>query len=346
MRPVGPSFLSLQLLPQDSIRRNQQSLSEAQHELSTQRRHDVSLYLGRETGRNIGWHAELSALEGNIRTADLAGVQTKTTEVGLATLGKVAADFLNNLISSRSAEKGQDIIRNQAQSAISMLRDAINVDVGGIFPFAGRNQNVAPLPAYEGGAGQAQVVAAFSSAFGFPPGDPAMATLTGTQVTAFLDGGFAALFASPNWNGAFSTASVENVKLRVGHEEQLDLMPNANTQAIRDLYAALVSVSELATGELSDDTFKALVDKAAQKTSSAVQGLGDMQARLGIGQKALADATEQLKLRKTSLTDAIHMSESVDTYEVASRINGLMTQLEASYSVTSRISRISLLNYL
>jgi flagellar hook-associated protein 3 FlgL len=334
------------MLPQDSIRRNQDSLADAQQELSTQRWHDVSLRLGRETGRNIGWHSELSAVDANIKAVDLAAVQTKTAEVGLATLGKLGADFLNNLISSRSAENGQDIIRNQAQSTLSMLRDATNVDVGGIFPFAGRNQDAAPLLTFEGGAGQAQVVSTFSSAFGFPPGNPAMATLSASQVNGFLDGGFAGLFASPNWNGTFSTASSENVKLRVGREDQLDLLPNANTQAIRDFYAALVSVSELATGQLSDDTFKALVDKAAQKTSSAVQGLGDMQARLGIGQKALADATEQLKLRKTSLTDAIHMSESVDTYEVASRINGLMTQLEASYSVTSRISRISLLNYL
>jgi flagellar hook-associated protein 3 FlgL len=71
-----------------------------------------------------------------------------------------------------------------------------------------------------------------------------------------------------------------------------------------------------------------------------------MQARIGINQKALEEATNQLKSRKTWLNEVILKTESVDTYDVATRINGLMTQLEASYSVTSRISRISLLNYL
>jgi flagellar hook-associated protein 3 FlgL len=346
MRALGPSFLSLQVLPQDAIRRNQSALSVAQQELSTQRHFDVSLTLGHETGRNIGWHAELSALDANMKSVDLAAVQAEAADASLTTLSKLAADFLTNLVSSRNANSGQDIIRNQARSALSMLQEVLNVNVGGVFPFSGRHQDMAPLPNYEGSTGQAQVSSTFATTFGFPPGDPAMQTLTGNQITAFMDGSFAGLFSSPNWEGTFSKASVENIGLRVGRGDKLDLLPNANAQAVRDLYSALVSVSELSTGQLSGDTFKALVDKVAEKTSSAVQGLGDMQARLGIAQASLADVTEQLKARKTSLTDAIQRSEQVDTYEVATRINGLTTQLEASYSVTARISRISLLNYL
>ncbi len=49
---------------------------------------------------------------------------------------------------------------------------------------------------------------------------------------------------------------------------------------------------------------------------------------------------------RAATTEAIGAMESVDPYEAATRVNILMTQLESSYAVTGRISRMSLLNYI
>jgi flagellar hook-associated protein 3 FlgL len=218
--------------------------------------------------------------------------------------------------------------------------------VSGVHLFGGTNQSDVPLPDYEGNSGAAQVTSSFSNTFGFPLGDPATATLTSAQLSSWLDGDFAAQFAPASWEASFSNAESTPMSVRVGKQHRIELPTTANHAAIRQVYAALVSVAELSSGALNAEAFKTVVDHAAAELSSAVQGLGDMQAELGVSQKALTDAKENLKMRKNWLTQAIQTSEQVDPYEAATRVNGLMNQLEASYSVTGRISRLSLLNYL
>ncbi|NJM28730.1 MAG: hypothetical protein HC855_00075 [Rhizobiales bacterium] len=42
----------------------------------------------------------------------------------------------------------------------------------------------------------------------------------------------------------------------------------------------------------------------------------------------------------------VQESEGVDQYEAAMRMNQLMTQLEASYAITAKISKLTLADYL
>ena len=50
----------------------------------------------------------------------------------------------------------------------------------------------------------------------------------------------------------------------------------------------------------------------------------------------------QVKLLTTTVADI----ESVDTFEVSTKINTLLTQIEVSYALTSRVQRLSILNHL
>jgi flagellar hook-associated protein 3 FlgL len=74
--------------------------------------------------------------------------------------------------------------------------------------------------------------------------------------------------------------------------------------------------------------------------------VGAEQARIGTGQSRLKLASGSLDASKVRLTSAIQALESVDSYEAATRINLLMSQLETSYALTGRISRMSLLSYI
>ena len=334
------------MMPQNSIRQNQMELAKAQVELSTQRHSDVLQELGGQSGRNIRWHAELQSVESTIVSNGLHATRAEVGQTSLEAASTLAANFLKDLIHSRGAEGGQTIIKEQAKNTIAMLKDALNVDVDGFFLFAGRNQTSPPIKEFSGGAGEAQFDLLFQAEFGIAKNDPGVVNLTPSQIETFLNGSLSTMFQSPDWENTMSDASSQNVLAYVSNGQNINILPNANDEPIRQLFEALISVSEMLEGELNDMSFKELVDTAASKVSSAVQGLADMQARVGLNQKSLQDATDQLTARKTWLNEAILNTESVDTYEVANRINGLMTQLEASYSVTSRISRISLLNYL
>jgi flagellar hook-associated protein 3 FlgL len=346
MRPVGTTFLLQQRVGQYAIRQNQLELTKAQVELSTQRHNDVLHQLSGHTGRNIRWHAERDVIEYGIQANDLHDVRATVSQTSLNSASKLASDFLANLISARGAAGGRTILQGQAKNALATLSDLLNVDIDGAFLFAGRNQTTPPINNFHGGAGETAFDAAFLTEFGITKTDPSVLNITQSQIETFFNGNFATLFASPAWEANISNSSDENVTAFAGQSQTVDVLANANETPVRQLYSAFVAISEIASGNLNDSSFKKLVDVTAAKVSSAVQGLADMQSRIGVNQKSLEQATSQLKSRKSWLDEVIVKTESVDTYEVATRINGLMSQLEASYSVTSRISRISLLNYL
>ena len=67
---------------------------------------------------------------------------------------------------------------------------------------------------------------------------------------------------------------------------------------------------------------------------------------MGAGQQAVTQANAKHTSMKTILEDQIQQSESVDPAEAATRVNNLTTQLEANYTVTGKLAKLSLLNYI
>ena len=59
-----------------------------------------------------------------------------------------------------------------------------------------------------------------------------------------------------------------------------------------------------------------------------------------------AKAQEALNLEETTLTSFFNQMTARDQYEAASELTQLQTSLEASYTLTARLSNLSLLNYM
>jgi flagellar hook-associated protein 3 FlgL len=58
------------------------------------------------------------------------------------------------------------------------------------------------------------------------------------------------------------------------------------------------------------------------------------------------NASDQMSLQMNLLSTQVGGLESVNTYEVATRITDLQTQIETSYSLTSQLQQLSLVKYL
>jgi flagellar hook-associated protein 3 FlgL len=89
----------------------------------------------------------------------------------------------------------------------------------------------------------------------------------------------------------------------------------------------------------------------AEKRLYAVKSQGqsvhlDIQANVGLVQSNVTSATTQMSLQVNLLTTQIGNLESVDLYEVATRISSHQTQIATSYSLTSQLQRLSLVEYL
>jgi flagellar hook-associated protein 3 FlgL len=345
LRFDGVSTLVLSSISRQSIAVGQQRLAEAQTEASTGRHHDVGLVLGSRTAGDIRLRIQLSELTRTGELANQAGIRADMTQSALGSIATLAAGFLSTLTGARGAESGQQIAADAGRSALASLGDFVNVTFEGQYLFGGDNADLPPLRGFASGPSLA-IDAAFLAEFGVSQADPSVSAISATAMTAFLNGALASVFSPSGWSADWSNASTTNMRQRLDSSIPIDISSNANASFVPQLAQAFSIMMSLGQDKLSDAAFEATVDKATSLVVEAQLGLGAEQSRIGIAQQRLSQSSESIERRKVSVTEAIRVLESVDPYEAATRVNLLMTQLEASYAITGRISRMSLLSYI
>ena len=339
-----PTHLLLQPSRQ-AISEGQRLLAQAQAESSSGRHYDMGLALGSRTGADIALRLHLSSLDQASAGASQADLKADTTQEALSSLSSLADRFRSTLTGARSAEDGRRLGTAFAQTSIGTMHDALSVTQDGQYLFAGLATDTPPLKDYQDGPRQA-VVDAFQATFGFLPDDPAATNLTVTQVNDFVQGSLGPLFSGVGWTSTWSSASDETARFRLPTGASADLATTANAPFAQKLAQAFSMIDVLGSSKINGAAYSAVVDSSLSLVSVAQLAIGDEQARIGIGQAQLKEAQSSIQQQKTSLTAAISAFESVDPYEAATRVNLLMTQLEGSYSLTGRISKMSLLSYI
>jgi flagellar hook-associated protein 3 FlgL len=342
----GVSSFSATLESQDTLRQSRLSLEEAQTELSTGRFADVNLKLGANVTRNIDWRVALSESTQFIDAANQTNDKANASQAVLESIKNSASTFLNALTGSRSAINGQGLAKSTAGQQIASFEQAMNTEYAGQFLFGGLNSSNPPLKTYQGGPAQAAFDSAFQAQFGFAKTDPQAANITPAQMTQFLQTTYDNLFQSPAWNTNQSNAADQNVKTRIDASQLVDASANANESAFKDVMKAMVAVMDAGTGQLNQSTFQTVIDYAMTKVANSVQGIGEIEARIGSVQQTITTASDKHQSVKSILEKQIQDTESVDSADASVRVNALMNQLEANYAVTGKISKLSLLTYI
>ena len=340
-----PSIL-LSDVSKASVGRTQSQLVEAQRELSTGRHHDIGLELGSRTGVVVGLRMKFEEITQAREAAAQADVLAGVTQSTLNSISELAANFFATLSGARGAAQGQQLASNAASVSLDTLTNLINSSFDGQYVFGGINSDTPPLMNYSGGSPEVAVNAAFQTAFGIAPDDPAVSLISGPDMEAYIAGGFADVFLDPAWSANWSSASTTNRMERLNKDQQIDVSSSANGSFVRKLAQAFSMMTGLGQGNLSQQAFEETVDAAISLLSEAKLGIGDEQSRIGIAQQTLTLSMDSASRIRAATAEAIGAMESVDPYEAATRVNTLMTQLESSYAITGRISRMSLLNYI
>ncbi len=343
------STLALSRTSAFSIAENQKKLVQAQTEQSTGRHADIGRFLGFRTSSDINARLAIDRNSSQIDLNGLTSQELQSTQIGLTALVDLAHNFAATLIGARNAQNGQQVVKEAATNALARLQDLLNLSHGGKALFAGTNTGSLPLSDYlaaSGATSKATVDASFLAQFGVAQNNAAVANITPQQMEAFLDGGFIAQFDQANWSANWSNASNSNRNIRVDDNMLVQVQANANDPAFRNLTMALTMALDLGTGSLNQSTFEKIVDRSTAVASTAARDIGNMGGVLGLAQKQITTQNELLARRNEVLTLELGGLENVDAFEVATRLNGLTTQLEASYAITVRINKLSLLNYL
>jgi flagellar hook-associated protein 3 FlgL len=349
---MNTTFISTSAISQAtqlSLLKMQSSLAEVQTEATTGRLADVGLSLGYQTGQTVSLRNELSRLTAITDTNNQASTRLDASQTALQTIASNAQSFLNQLLASPGTASGASALQNQAQSALNSLIDGLNTTVNGAYIFSGANSDVQSINQYSQtppSASQQAVAAAFTSAFGTTQSDPTNSNITSAAMGTFLNTTFANLFSDPAWGNTWSSASDQNARSRISTSQLIDTSTNANQQAFRQLASAYTMVADLGAQNLNSNAFQTIVNQAAQLAGNAIQGITTIESTLGAAQASITNANDGMAIQTNFLTTQINNLEAVDPAEASTRLSALMTQIDTSYSITSRIQQLSLLNYL
>lgn len=134
----------------------------------------------------------------------------------------------------------------------------------------------------------------------------------------------------------------------IGTDQQAQIDVTALDPAIVSMIKGLAMASLLQRGALagSDVARADLAKRAGESLASSQTAFAELGARLGTAEASIVNVGVQNDAQKFALETARLGLLSVDPYETAAKLQEAQTQLETLFTITSRMSRLSLVNFL
>lgn len=332
------------------VKQAQAEIQQLQTEVVTGRHADIGVALGGQTSNAVRLHRDFEQFSTIKDTNSLVENRLSSSQAALEQSSQSAQDLLETLIIAKDAtdDKLRSVAVLKVTDSLRAFTDAGNLTSNGEYLFAGIDTDNKPLVDYfePGNAAKAAFDNAFSTYFGFSQSSPSVSGITATQMTDFLNNTVEPMFTGTDWTTNWSSASDTNMTSRIAREELVQSSVNANSDGFRSVaFAATISLELMNIG-LGEEAQSALVNKAIDAAGKGVSNVDNDRTTLGISQARVEKANKLLQVQ-ADLTK-IHVSEmeEVDIYEASTRVNALMAQIETSYSITSRLQRLSLIDYL
>lgn len=343
---ISTSSMSTTLM--QSVLNAQQQLTVSEQEASTGTYADVGLQLGATTNQDLSLRQEQTQMQTYADTNNAVATRLSGTQNVLGQLQTTAQNFLNALVSSQNQNGVGLDLQTQAQDGLESLTTQLNTSVNGQYIFAGINTDVAPMTDYAaaGSPNSASVNNAFQAAFGFSQTDPAVSTITGSQMQNFLTTQLPSLFQGSSWTSDWSSASDTTISSQISQTQTVSTSVSANQSAFQALAQGYTMVANLGTQNLSGDALNAVISQATTLIQQGLSGVISLQTNLGSTQNDITDANNQMSVQLNILSTQISNLESVNPYQISTQVNDLQTQIETSYSLTSQLQKLSLVNYI
>lgn len=332
------SLVSLGDLAQSFLLRRQNftlkaDLERLSTELTTGRVFDVAARVSGDLVPLAGINTSLSRLDGYASVTAETGVFAGVLQTALQTIDELSSDLASTLITAASTAQSAQIDGAAAdafqkfQSAISVLNTrfgdrTIFAGVGTTGPAVAGGTGI--LAAIEGGlaglTSAAAVEAAVSAWFDLPAGYSDTAYLGGTVQSA--------------------------VAIAPGETTSIDV--TANDPALRSTLKGLAMAALLDRGVLAGnpEARRDLARRAGLNLLESQSGRVQLSARLGRAEAQIEAASARNSAESTALQIARAGLLAADPYETATKLQETQTQLEMIYSITARMTRLSLVDYL
>lgn len=343
------SSLSQSLLGRRWSARLRDEIDKSKYELTKGRRFDMSRDLGYKVSHLAAIDARIGTANGYMTSNKLVINKMAAAQDALSALySKVAGksgpllSYIESLTVSQS-NRSVAAIQTLAMSGLGALSSALNVEFNGEYVFGG--ENVKQLPIKDLSKALENIKKAFKDfTKGKEPGE-----ISPADMKAFLaSDNFNDFFKDAKWKENFSLASDKLDKTRISETgETINNGISANAAAFKQTIKGLVMGAALLDTKFSKDTRLVLLSESrVLMQGMSLDGIKDEQSRLGASQNRVKQANEVMAAQLNILQSANLDLGSVDPDEAATKESELETALNLSYQLTSRLAKLSLMNYI
>ncbi|TRL43020.1 flagellar hook-associated family protein [Rhizobium straminoryzae] len=361
MKTSFTSTVSVQTSLRQAMAKAQSDLVKANTEVTTGVHADMGVALGGATSRNIDLTRDVQRIEAQQTTNSVAKQRLDSSEESLKRLGDLSQKVLDSLAALTSSTSTLGDARATISNALDAFTDIANTSVTGEYLFSGTNTDVKPLASFSasGSPFKAAVDAELNNYLS-TNGIAAAKDMTPTQMQTFLDdlqskfNGTTPLTDPPHtglggqdfWSTFVSDASSTNMTTRISATEVVATSTTANTPGFRNFVFASVVGSQFLSDDMPENVRTVISNSATSAIGKAISGINDQRSDIGLSSQRVKEADDSLAAQKTIIETHLNDLQGVDAYEASTRVTSLQALLEAAYTLTSRIQKLSLVNFL
>lgn len=306
---------------------------------------EVTTGVQADRGRAVaGDFTALAGIDCSLRLLDAFATATteaelvaRSVQTALGTLQDLAGGFGATLlgISPSSSATMTDAATADARQRFDAAVSALNLKVAERYALSGEATDTRPL------ADPGTILAALTAAIA--------GQATGEGVATAVD----AWFDAPAGGGGFLDiaylgAGTPAAAARIGAGPAAEMSLTAADPALRGLLKGLALAALASEGALAGQPAErgALARAAGAWITGAGQDLAGLRAGIGATEARLADAATRNAAEASALRIARAGLVAADPYDSATALEAARTQIETLYTLTARLSRLSLAEYL
>ncbi|MBO9395114.1 hypothetical protein J7399_06730 [Shimia sp. R9_1] len=306
-------------------------------ELASGRKSDVAASLRGDFNMLAGVERQLTVLEGFEVASNDAKVFAEVAQSSLKMIQETAGGLGNDLMSASSSglTASVDSVAKNARNDFDAIVSALNGRAGDRALFAGTATDAGALVSSEDM--MTQINAAITAA----------GAVTVTDIVAAVDDYF--MTAGGGFETSAYVGSTNNLTpFRLNETETADYEIRADNTALRQAMrdTALAALADEPSLSLNLTEKQQLMRTVGERLLSNQDKIVEVRADLGFNQERIENAQANNSAQRSALLMTQSDLLSADSTEVAGQLQAVQVQLELVYTITARLSQLTLANYI
>lgn len=302
-------------------------------EMTTGLHSDPARHLSGDVSALVGVDSALSRLGAYARTTSDLAFATGAMQTALGAVQDLTSDLVPSLLAVTSIGNtgSMTTVSREAKQAFGTVISLYNTRLGDRALFSGDQTATTPLIPADQMLQQMMTLAS--------------GALTVQDVETALDGWLASPtgFLATAYQGG---AAIADVPISPGQSVTVGI--TAADPTVRETLKGLGMAALLQQGLFSGDPAQqsALIRRSGEVLASGQNNRALMAGELGTVEGLIADAQSRNSTEQSALQIARLSLVSIDPYDAAARLQEAQGQLETLYTLTARLSRLSLVDFL